>query len=105
MTRAEWERPPGPDGGGVRRLGRPPVVVREEITASEPGRRHAYRVLSGQPVRSCAVEVVLTPTPAGTVIDWSATVEPRAATGALVEAAFRWMLGDFARRLAVAAAR
>lgn len=53
ITRAAWESEPRANAtGGVRRLGRPPFMVREEIVAAEPPHRHAYRLLSGQPVRS-----------------------------------------------------
>lgn len=122
ITRAAWEVEPGPGGvGGIRRLGRPPVMVREEIVAAEPSRVHGYRLLSGQPVRSYGVEVritalgepprqaagVLPPGPPGrgatTRIEWTGTVEVLVpGTGWLMERLLRRMLRGFARRLAAA---
>lgn len=108
VSRAAWEVAPGPDGrGGIRRLGRPPLLVREEVTAAEPGRRHAYRMLSGQPVRRWEAEVILGPAPGRpgrTAIEWTGVVEPLVpGTGLLVAAAFGRMVGRFARGLAAAA--
>ncbi len=117
VTRAAWETEPRADGtGGVRRLGRPPFMVREEIVAAEPPHRHAYRLLSGQPVRSYNVDVRIIPLGGSadqlpktdddgrTRIVWTGSVVPLAlGTGWLLERLLRRMIAGFARRLAVAA--
>lgn len=74
VTYAAWETPPGQDGvTPVRRLGRRPFLVREEIVVAEEPFCHAYRLLSGQPVRSYEAEVRLTEDAAssGTRIVWT----------------------------------
>ncbi len=117
ITRAAWETEPRADGtGGVRRLGRPPFMVREEVVAAEPPHRHAYRLLSGQPVRSYDVVVRIitvggsarqgseTGDDGRTRIVWNASVVPLVpGTGWLLQCLLRRMLAGFARRLAVAA--
>jgi hypothetical protein len=117
ITSAVWETEPRADTtGGVRRLGRPPFMVREEIVAAEPPHRHAYRLLSGQPVRSYDVDVRITPVggsgdqlphtgeDARTRVVWSGSVVALVpGTGWLVQRLLRRMLGGFARRLAAAA--
>lgn len=50
----------------VRGLG----VIREEVTAIEPGRRLAYRALSGIPLREYAGEVTLAPDGDATGVTW-----------------------------------
>jgi Polyketide cyclase / dehydrase and lipid transport len=45
----------------------------EEVLAVEPGRRLAYTVLRGIPVRNYRAEVTLTRSPEGTVIRWGAS--------------------------------
>lgn len=111
ITRAEWEVAPGPNGvGGIRRLGRPPYMVREEIVAAEPPFHHGYRLLSGQPVRSYRADVHLielegpTGQAARTRIEWTGTVVALVpGTGWLMAHLLRRMLHGFARRLAAAA--
>jgi hypothetical protein len=107
VTYAAWETPPGPGGGPpVRRLGRRPFLVREEVVVAEPPSRHAYRLLSGQPVRSYEAEVRIGVEGAGgrTRVEWTGRVVPLPWTGWLVERAFARMLRGFARRLAEEAA-
>jgi hypothetical protein len=59
--------------GGVKALRfRYPVSV-EEILDVEPGKRLAYTVLRGIPVRNYRAEVTLTPSPDGTLIRWGAS--------------------------------
>ena len=123
VTRSRWEVEPDARGlGGRRRLGRPLFMVREEITAAEPPRRHAYRMLSGQPVRSYRAEVHISPvaspvsaTPSardtptvgaapGTLIEWTGTVVPLLpGTGRLTSYLLGRMVHGFATRLAEAA--
>ena len=123
ITRAEWEVEPDASGeGGIRRLGRPPFVVREEITAARPPHHHGYALLSGQPVRSYRADVYIfrvegsRPGPGrvgrddrsdvapGTVIEWTGSVVPLVpGTGRLACLLLRRMVHGFALRLATAA--
>jgi Polyketide cyclase / dehydrase and lipid transport len=109
ITYAEWEIPPGQHGvTPVRRLGRRPFLVREEIVVAEEPFRHAYRLLSGQPVRSYEAEVRLTEDAAAdghTRIVWTARVIPLVSgVGPVTEQLFARMVAGFARRLASFAA-
>lgn len=69
-----------PNGvGAVRRLSTPgpaPAIV-EEIVGFEPGRRLAYKALSGVPLRGYGGEVVLTADGDRTRIDYAIDIEPR----------------------------
>jgi hypothetical protein len=111
ITRAGWVVAPGRSGvGAVRRLGRPPLMVKEEIVVAAPPFHHGYRLVSGQPVRSYRADVRLTALdappggPAGTHIEWTGTVVPLVpGTGWLVQRLFGRMLRGFAARLATAA--
>lgn len=97
-----------PDGvGAIRRFTTGPLVSREEVVAFEPPRRLVYTLLSGMPLRDYRGEVTLDPTPdGGTRITWRSTFEPRyPGTGWLLVGFMRMVLGDYARRLAAAAAR
>ncbi len=109
VTYAAWETPPGQDGvTPVRRLGRRPFLVREEIVVAEEPFCHAYRLLSGQPVRSYEADVRLTEDTAssgGTRIVWTARVTPLVrGVGPVTEQLFARMVAGFARRLASFAA-
>ncbi len=109
VTYAAWETPPGQDGvTPVRRLGRRPFLVREEIVVAEEPFCHAYRLLSGQPVRSYEAEVRLTEDAAssgGTRIVWTTRVMPLVRGVELItEQLFVRMVAGFARRLASYAA-
>jgi hypothetical protein len=110
ITRAGWAVVPGPSGvGGIRRLGRPPFMVREEIVAAEPPLHHGYRLLSGQPVRSYSADVRLvelgSPTEHGarTRIEWTGEVVALLpGTGWLMQRLLQRMIHGFARGLATA---
>jgi hypothetical protein len=122
VTSSEWESEPDATGaGGIRRLGRPPYMVREEITAAEPPHHHGYRMLSGQPVRSYQADVFIsgvgdpkasgtgrgsgTGASQGSEIEWSGTVVALVpGTGAVMHFLFGRMVKGFARRLAAVAA-
>ena len=68
---------------GSKRYGfRFPVSV-EEILDVEPGKRLAYTVLRGIPVRNYRAEVTLTPSPEGTIIRWGGSWD-RTVMGRLV---------------------
>ena len=63
-----------PDGAGVirwMRYGRTTTV--EKVLVSDRGRRLAYTVVKGIPVRNYRAEVTLSPQGAGTRIRWSAS--------------------------------
>jgi uncharacterized protein YndB with AHSA1/START domain len=64
-----------------------PVSV-EEILDVEPGKRLAYTVLRGIPVRNYRAEVTLTPSPDGTLIRWGASWD-RTIMGRLVYRSLR----------------
>jgi Polyketide cyclase / dehydrase and lipid transport len=123
ISSSSWEVEPAADGsGGIRRLGHPRFMVREEVVVADPPVRHAYRLLSGQPVHSYRAEVLIgsaaegvtaadAEVPTGratsggsTSIEWTGEVAPLIpGTGPVMEFLLRAMLRDFARRLASAA--
>jgi len=73
---------------GSKRYGfRYPVSV-EEILDVAPGKRLAYTVLRGIPVRNYRAEVTLTPSPDGTLIRWGASWD-RTVMGHLVYPSLR----------------
>jgi uncharacterized protein YndB with AHSA1/START domain len=72
-TPPRTERVPSTGWRGSKRYGfRYPVSV-EEILDVEPGKRLAYTVLRGIPVRNYRAEVTLSPSPDGTLIRWGAS--------------------------------
>lgn len=74
--------------GGVKAVRfRYPVSV-EEILDVEPGKRLAYTVLRGIPVRNYRAEVTLTASPDGTLIRWGASWD-RTIMGRLVYPSLR----------------
>jgi hypothetical protein len=95
-----------PDGIGeirIHRLGR--TTGRDQIVELVPGRRFAYRSLSGLPVRDYVGEVDLEPTPTGSTIRWRASfVAKIPGTGALLERGIRRFLDQCAHGLAQYAA-
>ncbi len=83
--------------GGSKRYGfRYPVLV-EEILDVEPGKRLAYTVLRGIPVRNYRAEVTLTPSPDGTLIRWGASWD-RTILGRLVYRSLRNLYPVIMRR-------
>jgi hypothetical protein len=111
IKRSEWEVEPGPSGiGGIRSLGRPPFMVREQIVEADPAHHHGYRMISGQPLRSYVANVHLVEVEgaagqvAHTSIEWAGTmVALIPGTGWVMERLLRRMIAGFARRLAAAA--
>ena len=84
LERAGESSPEGP--GAIRRFRHGRTVGRDEILEAVPGRRLAYRSLSGLPVRDYRAEVDLEPGPEGTEIRWRASFQPRLlGTGWLLE--------------------
>ena len=99
-----WEREGTPPPGGVgaiKRLGGKPIYSREETVDYDPPKHYAYRILSGQPVKSYRADVDLTPTDVGTHIRWSFRFEPKVAgTGAFMRFYLGRIVAGLARRLA-----
>ena len=89
---------PAPDGvGAVRRFTRYGIGSREQVVAWEPPRHLAYTILSGFPVRHYLAEVTLTPDDGGTLINWSATFDPKIpGTGRLLVLVLKRMIRQFA---------
>jgi len=104
-----WEREGSPAPGGVgaiKRLGAKPVYSREETVDYEPPMHYAYRILSGQPVKSYRADVDLTPVNGGTHIRWSFRFEPKLpGTGSFMRFYLGRIVAGFTRRLAAHAAR
>lgn len=68
---------PPPSGLGTTRVLRAHgLAVEEEVTAFEPPRRLAYRVVAGLPLREHRAEIRLAPSPAGTRLVWSVEFRP-----------------------------
>ncbi|SDJ22741.1 Polyketide cyclase / dehydrase and lipid transport [Actinokineospora alba] len=66
---------PAPGGvGGVRLLGRKPVLVREETLEYEQDRRHVYALRTPSPMKDYQGEITLTPREdGGTEVVWRAS--------------------------------
>jgi uncharacterized protein YndB with AHSA1/START domain len=74
----ERQGDPPPDGvGTIRVLSRPPLTIREQITAVEAPVRLVYRMLSGMPVRDYVGETTLTARDGATEIRWRVTMTAR----------------------------
>jgi len=85
-----------------RRYGlRYPEMV-EQILEVEEGRRVAYTVLKGIPVRTYRAEITLTPTAGGTLIRWAADWD-RTLTGRLVQSSLSKVFPQAVAGLAAAA--
>jgi hypothetical protein len=82
---------------GLRR----PVSV-EKILDAEEGRRLAYTVIGGIPVRNYRAEVTLAPAPGGTRIRWAASWD-RTLAGRLVHRSLRGVYPQIVADLARAA--
>ncbi len=82
---------PDPDGvGAVRTVRAFGLAVDEKITAFEPGKRLAYSLVEGAPIRDHAAQVVLEADSGGTRVVWSAHFRPLVpGTGWLLERILR----------------
>lgn len=105
IVTSEWERygNPVPAGvGAIRRLGLRPVLVREQTVEYEQDRRHAYKLLSGAPVRDYHAEVVLDPRDdGGTRITWRGRfTEQIPRSGPVLRFMLHRLIASFAKRLA-----
>jgi uncharacterized protein YndB with AHSA1/START domain len=70
----EQEGDPAPNGvGAIRRLSLVGPPLREQVTAFEPSRHFAYKLLSGLPVRDHVGDVRLEQTGAGTHMTYHVT--------------------------------
>ncbi len=102
-----YERP-GDDSehgaGAVRRIRYRRTTTYERVVEVEEGRRIAYTVVRGIPVRNYRGEVVLTPTPEGTRVHWSATWD-RTLLGSIVHRRLRTFFPGVVADLTAAADR
>ncbi len=93
---------PPPDGlGAIRVIRTGGLAIEEEVTAFEPPKRMAYRLVAGAPVREHQAQVRLDASESGTLITWSVRFEPWIPlTGPLVARLMRRGLRDLLDRLA-----
>ena len=103
-----WERQgdPAPGGvGAIRRLGLPPVIVREETVEYEQDRRHVYVMRTPVPIRDYRAEIVLTPRAGGgTDLVWRGSFTERIpGSGPVFRVLLRGLISLLARRLVRAA--
>jgi len=94
-----------PDGAGVirwMRYGRTTTV--EKVLVSQRGRRLAYTVVKGIPVRNYRADVTLSPEGEGTHIRWTASWD-RTLPGRIVHRKLRSIYPDVVSRLIAAAER
>jgi hypothetical protein len=93
---------PTPDGVGeirIHRRGR--TTGRDQIVELVPGRRFAYRSLSGLPVRDYFGQVDIEPTATGSSIRWRSSFVPKIpGTGKLMQAGIRRFLDQCVHGLA-----
>ena len=116
----EWAKPLVPSGamvakgspdplgvGAVRKLGAGRVGVREETTAHEPGRLHAYKLITPGPVKNYHAEVHFTPRQdGGTDLRWTGTFEERIpGIGKPTSVALGKLIGSLATKLVQRAER
>ena len=85
-----------------RRYGLVRPVSVEKILDAEEGRRLAYTVIGGIPVRNYRAEIILTPVAGGTHIRWAASFDQTLA-GRLVHRSLRKLYPQIVARLAAAA--
>lgn len=103
----EREGDPPPNGvGAIRVLHLVGPPVREEITAFDPPRRFAYRMLSGPPVRDHVGTVELSPSGSGTRMSYVVETTPTIPlVGGGLVAFLRWVIEDIAAGIAAEAER
>jgi hypothetical protein len=97
---------PTPDGiGEIRIYRRGRTTGRDQIVELVPGRRFAYRALSGLPVREYFGQVDLEPAATGSIVRWRSTFFAKIpGTGALLERGIRRFLDECVHGLAQYAA-
>ena len=90
--------------GAIRKLGLGPLSSREEIVVYEPPGHLAYVLLTGQGWHHYRADVHLNPLPTGgTRIVWTGCFQAPLGLRRPLTAAFRRLVGGFARRLAARA--
>ncbi len=117
---SEWAKPlvassalvkPGTDApngvGSVRKLGAGPVGVKEETTAYEQDRLHAYKLVTPGPVNNYRAEVRLEPRAGGgTQLTWRGTFDERIpGTGKFAQRGLAKFIGAVADKAIKAAER
>ncbi len=108
---SSWERhgDPAPGGiGAIRKVGMPPVLMREETVEYEQDRRHVYVLIGpSTPAKDYRGEFVVTPNASGgTDLRWSGSfTEGIRGTGPIMRALLRGAISLFAVRLIKAAER
>jgi uncharacterized protein YndB with AHSA1/START domain len=90
--------------GAVRRIRYRRTTTVEQVLEVDEGRRIVYTVVAGIPVRHYRGEVVLTPTPEGTRIQWSGSWD-RTLLGRMVFRKLRTFFPEIVADLVVAADR
>ena len=107
ISELEREGDPVPDGvGAIRRFGFPMYASREEVVAFEPPHHLGYTMLKGLPIAGYRSDVTLAVAPGGgTDIRWESSFDARPADGWFWAGVLRFLITDFSRRLAKAAAR
>lgn len=90
--------------GSVCRFVTGPIKSVERLVELTPGQGLAYELVSGLPMRDYRGVVRLTPTAAGTTIDWSSSFEPTIpGTGWFFRTMMNKVLGDMSKALAARA--
>src|SRR5262245_34746130 len=91
--------------GAIRIFKTGTVSSRELVVEAVPGRRYAYTMLSGMPLRDYRVDIELTPDGDGTVIAWRSRFTAKyPGTGWFYRALLRRVIGGLVRGLAARAA-
>jgi uncharacterized protein YndB with AHSA1/START domain len=93
---------PPPNGLGTIRVMRSGgIAIEEEITAFDPPKRMAYRLIGGLPVKNYEAEVRFDESESGTAISWDVSFQARIPfTGALLARVMKSGLQDVLDRLA-----
>jgi uncharacterized protein YndB with AHSA1/START domain len=93
---------PPPNGlGTIRVIRSGGIAIEEEITAFDPPKRMAYRLIGGLPVKNYEAEVRFDESESGTAISWDISFQPRIPfTGALLARVMKSGLQDVLDRLA-----
>jgi hypothetical protein len=109
FTSASLEEPAtgsDPNGlGSLRRFQKGRTTSRERVVAYEPGRRLAYELVTGLPLRDYHAEVTLRPADGGTAITWQSTFRPKVpGTGWIYRMALQKFISQLTPALAAHAA-
>ena len=93
---------PPPNGlGTIRVIRSGGIAIEEEITAFDPPKRMAYRLIAGLPVKNYEAEVRFDESESGTAISWDISFQPRIPfTGTLLARVMKRGLQDVLDRLA-----